>query len=99
LEREDSEDLGLQIFVPGVPPEHVDDAHNALLRALDHALGERRFAESVQYTEVLPLPDDASPEDYIPLAELENYINRLERERAETTGQQDDPPDADKPRP
>ena len=75
LERKGSRDLGLRIFVPGLARECIEDAHNALLRALDHALGEREFAEAVQYTDVLPLPDDASTEDYIPLTSLEDYIN------------------------
>jgi hypothetical protein len=88
LEREASKDLGLRIFVPGLAREHSEDSHNALLRALDHALGERNFAESVQYTEVLPLPGDASAEDYIPLTELENYINWRKKKQEERIGQQ-----------
>lgn len=79
LVRKGSDDLGLRMFVPALDPEHAEDAHNALLRALDHALGERYFAEAVQYTEVLPLPEDASAEDFIPLTELENYINQRKR--------------------
>jgi hypothetical protein len=78
----DSDDLGLRIFVPGLASEHANDAHNALVRALDHALGEKELADSVQYLEVVPLPDDASAKDYIPLAELENYIKwRRKQER------------------
>ena len=87
MERSGSEDLGLRLFVPGLAPEYAEDAHNALLRVLDHALGEREFAESVQYTEVLPLPSDASAEDYIPLVEIENYINWRRAKHAERTGQ------------
>jgi hypothetical protein len=75
LEQEDSDDLGLRFFVPGLAEERADDAHSAILRALDHALGEKGFAESVQYTEVLPLPADVLVNDYIPITELENYIN------------------------
>lgn len=33
--------LGLRLFIPRLRPEDADDAHNALLRALDLALGER----------------------------------------------------------
>jgi len=88
LERKDSEDLGLRILVPGLTPENVKDAHNAILRALDHGLGERAFAECVQYTEVLPSPEDASAEDYIRLTELENYINWRKKKRREKAGQQ-----------
>ena len=74
LERDGSDDLGLRMYVPGLADDSVDDAHNALLRALDHALGEREFAESVQFTEVVPLPDGVSANDFIPLADLEKYI-------------------------
>ena len=60
LEREGSHDLGIRIFVPGITTESVTDAHNALLRSLDSALGEREFSESIQYTEVVPMPNDVS---------------------------------------
>ena len=46
----------------------------ALLRRFDSALGEREFSESVQYTEVVPLPNDVSVAGHIPLTELENFI-------------------------
>lgn len=75
LELADSDDLGLRLLVPGLAPEHAEAAHNALLRVLDHVLGEREFAESVEYTEVVPLPGDASEEDYIALSDLESYIS------------------------
>ena len=75
------------MYVPGLPPERVEDAHNALLRALDHAPGERRFAESVRFTEVLPLPEGASGRDSIPLTELESYIE-TRRTRREESGAQ-----------
>ena len=74
LEREGSDDLGLRMYVPGLADDSVDDAHNALLRALDHALGEREFAESVQFTEVARLPDGVSANDFIPLVDLEKYV-------------------------
>jgi hypothetical protein len=77
---EDSSELVLQLFVPGIGEPEVDSAHNALLRALDHALGEREFAASVQYTEVVPLhgPGD----DYIPLLKLEEFLKWHNRQRA-----------------
>ncbi len=81
LEREGSNDLGLRMYVPGLAAEHVDDAHNALLRALDHGLGEREFAEAVQYTEVLPLPKGASAEEYFPLTKLGDYVARSRADR------------------
>ena len=74
LELEGPDELGLRIFVPGIEEKDIDDAHNALLRALDHILGEEKFAESVQYTEVLPLPENAAKEQFISLSELDAFI-------------------------
>jgi hypothetical protein len=77
---EDSNELVLQLFVPGINEQEVDSAHNALMRALDHALGEREFAASVQYTEVVPLhgPGD----DYISLLKLEEFLKWHNKQRA-----------------
>lgn len=77
---EDSDELVLQLFVPGISEQEVDSAHNALLRALDHALGEREFAASVQYTEVIPL--NGSGDDYIPLLKLEEFLKWHNKQRA-----------------
>ena len=88
LEREGSDDLGLLIFVPELSSDDIEAAHNAILRALDHALGEKQFAESVQYTEAIPLRDAASAADYIPLKELEKYINWRKKKRGKDTGGQ-----------
>jgi hypothetical protein len=73
--RKGSSDLGLRIFVAGLAPDDVDRAHAAILRAIDHGLGERSFAEKVQFLEVLPLPAGTPPDDYIPLTDLEKYID------------------------
>jgi hypothetical protein len=88
LQHEDSEDLGIRMYVPGIASEFTEDAHDALLRALDHALGERQFAESVQYTEVHPLPADAGVDDYLPLTQLEDYIRWRKHKREDRNGQQ-----------
>jgi len=72
-------ELGLLLLVPGLKPEDTEDAHNALLRAIDHGLGERLFAEKVRHTEVAPMPADS--EEYIPLAKLEDYIAWRDRRR------------------
>jgi hypothetical protein len=77
---EDSDELVLQLFVPGISDGEIDSAHNALLRALDHALGEREFAASVQYTEVVPLNGPA--DDYIPLVKLEEFLKWHNKQRA-----------------
>lgn len=74
LEREGSEDLGLCLYISDLRPEDREDAHNAILQAIDHGLGEREFAEAVQYTEALPLPENASMDDFIPLLDLEKFI-------------------------
>jgi hypothetical protein len=98
LVRDDTDDLGIRMFVPGITAESTEDAHNALLRALDHALGEKGFSESVQYTEVVPLPPDASADDYLPLTELENWFNWRKKRQDQRTGQEGDAADSDKPR-
>jgi hypothetical protein len=74
LECEGSDDLGLRIFIRGIDEKDIEDAHNAVLRTLDHGLGEEKFAETVHYTEVRPLPADAATDDFIPLVELEEFI-------------------------
>jgi hypothetical protein len=80
LERKGSRDLGIRLYVPNLSSSRVNDAHNALLRAIDHGLGERKFAESVQFTEVHLLPEGAKIDDYIPRAELEKYIDWWNRQ-------------------
>lgn len=72
-------DLGLRILVPGLNEEDIDNAHNALLRAIDHGLGEREFAESIQHTEVAALEGPAS--EYIPLSDLERYVQWHKKQR------------------
>jgi hypothetical protein len=71
LDNEDGE-LGLRLLVPGLMAENFDNAHNGLLRAIDRGLGEREFAESIQFTEVAALVGSAS--EYIPLTDLESFI-------------------------
>jgi hypothetical protein len=71
--------LGLRMFVPGLNQEDIDNAHNALIRAIDHGLGERDFAESIQYTEVIAL--DGPADGYIPLDDLDRYIQRHKKQR------------------
>ncbi len=80
LERQGSKAIGLRIFVPGLRPEDAKDAHKAILRAMDHGLGERGFAESITSIVVLTLPDGASKANYIPLAKLPQYIQRRKRQ-------------------
>jgi len=79
LDGNGSEDLGLRIFVPGIEAEDVENAHSAVLRALDHSLGEEYLAQSVQFTELRPLPADAATDDYIPLRDLEKFIEWRKR--------------------
>ena len=79
LQADDS-DQGLRMYVPGLQPADVDAVHNALLRALDHALGEERFALGVQFTEVLPMPANFDPNVHIPLRDLEQFMDWRERD-------------------
>ena len=62
----------------------------------DTALGEREFSESVQYTEVVPLPNDVSAAGHIPLTELENFIDWRKKRQEDGTGEQHKLADADK---
>jgi hypothetical protein len=81
LEGEETDELELRILIPGLDQKDVEDAHNAILRAMDHGLGEEKLAEAVQYTEVCPLPTGATTSDFIPLVELDNFIEWRERKR------------------
>lgn len=74
LEQEGSDKLRLRIYVPGLAPRDVHSAHCAVIQAMDHGLGERQFAECIEGEDVAPLPQGESPETYIPLVELDRYI-------------------------
>ena len=75
---EGSDDLGLRIFVPEIREDQVEDAHNAILRALDHALGEEQFATAVRFTEIVIDTASSDSEERIPFAELEAFITSRE---------------------
>jgi len=81
LERPGTPALGLRILVPGIEEVDIDDAHVAILRALDHGLGEEKLAIEVAHTEVRPLPADVPAADYIPLTELEMFIQWRQNKR------------------
>ena len=81
LERKGSDELGLRIFIPGIRATDTEDAHNAVLRAMDHGLGEERLADAVRFVEVRPLPADVNPSNLIPLSELDSYIEWRDRRR------------------
>ncbi len=74
LNREGGTDLGLRILIPNLSLTDRDKAHAAIVRAIDHGLGEREFVENIHYLEVAPLPNDEQAEKYIPLTDLEAYI-------------------------
>ena len=67
--------LDLQLYVKGLHPENALAIHNALLRALDHGLGERAFADQIRGTDVAPAPQRPEAE-LIPLTELEAYLRK-----------------------
>ncbi|MAS94453.1 MAG: hypothetical protein CMO55_14735 [Verrucomicrobiales bacterium] len=69
-------EMGLWLYVQGLCEANEGDIHNALLRALDVGLGERRFAEMVVATWVHPASE--APESAFPLSELDEYIDRME---------------------
>jgi hypothetical protein len=68
------DELGLRVYVPDLTEADAPHALQAVLRALDHGLGEEKFAESVQYTSVALRPDDIMADDPIPLLEVEEFI-------------------------
>ena len=81
LEDKKSGDFGIRLLVPDLADDKHESAHNGLLRVLDHALGERRFAEEIKFTEVDALDGDAG--DYIPLSALDRFIDwRNEKKKA-----------------
>jgi hypothetical protein len=74
VERRDGRGLDLRILIPGLNPGDSEDAHNAVLRAMDHGIGEEQLAESVQGTEVRPLPQGAAQGELVPLTELDAFL-------------------------
>jgi hypothetical protein len=83
LEDEKSGDFGIRLLVPDLPKDKQESVHNGLLRVLDHALGERRFADEIKFTEVDAL--DADADDYIPLSALDRFIDwRKEKYKKKT---------------
>lgn len=67
-------EMGLKMYVPMLDASNSEDLHNALLRALDVGLGERRFAEAIEATWVHPLAD--APPRAFPLPDLDDYLER-----------------------
>jgi hypothetical protein len=74
LERNDSDALGLRVLVPKLEAQDAADAHSAVIRALDHGLGEQGFAEEIEHVEVQPLPDDKTGRAFIALVDLETFL-------------------------
>ena len=79
LERSDGRGLDLDIFIPDLTPGDTEDAHNAVLRAMDSGLGEERLAEAVQGTVVRPLLRGIDQEGLIPLVELDTIVEQRRR--------------------
>ena len=68
--------LGLRLFTPKLQPQDTEETHAALLRALDHALGERGLATAIEGTEVAATPEGPEARDLRPLGELEDFLRR-----------------------
>jgi hypothetical protein len=79
LSDDESGALGVRLLVPGLDEGDFDNAHNGLLRALDHGLGEREFAGAIKFTEVAALT--GSRDEFIPLQDLEQYIRWRNKRR------------------
>ena len=75
--RENGE-MGLKLYAPNLTKSNKGDIHNALLRALDSGLGEKRFAESIAATWVYPVAD--APRHAFQLVQLDTYIGRRNNE-------------------
>jgi hypothetical protein len=78
--HDDNGDLELLLYVPHLETGRENDAHNALLRAMDHGVGERRFAENVQYTAVRSLDTLDENEQSFPLTYLDEYLSERQPE-------------------
>ena len=76
----ESGELGLFLLVPNLADEDAQNAHDALLRAIDHGLGEREFAEAVAFTEIAALEEPA--DEFISLADLESFIEWRRKQRS-----------------
>jgi hypothetical protein len=74
--------LGLRVAVPGFTDELARSYKAAVYIVLDTGLGELIAAESVQYLEVVPLPDAPAIDGYIELRELGKYITWREQREA-----------------
>lgn len=68
--------MGLHLFVRGLRPEQAGAVHNALLRALDHGLGERAFAEQIEGTQIAATPGWLKAAGLIPLTDLEEFLRK-----------------------
>lgn len=79
MENETGE-LGLFLLVPNLADEDAQNAHDALLRAIDHGLGEREFAEAVAFTEIAALEESA--DEFISLTDLESFIEWRRKQRS-----------------
>jgi hypothetical protein len=75
--------LGLGLLVAGITDDDVDDAHNAVLRMLDHGLGEEGLAETIAGTKLAPLPAEAAREDLIALTDLPAFLDWRHRNARE----------------
>jgi hypothetical protein len=84
LERKSTGELGLDLVLTGVDAAHATDAHNALLRAIDHGLGEERHATAIAFTQLKLLPQEADTSTFIVLTELERFLDWRDAKRRRT---------------
>jgi hypothetical protein len=81
LELDGSALFMVRVYVPGLEEADRDGAHAAIVRAMDHGLGEERYAESIGRVAVRALREDVSASDFIPLVRLPDFIDWRERKR------------------
>lgn len=81
LESDSDPRLGLRLYVPELDPDEAEETHNAILAAIDHGLGEEAFAELVGYTDLAEVVEGLDTSDFIPLVELEQYLEWRAKQR------------------
>jgi hypothetical protein len=66
--------LGVCVGIPGLSPECMVEARNAVAVMLDSALGEREVSTAIQHIEVITLPAAADKLGYIEFKEFGEYL-------------------------
>ena len=63
------------IYVVGLNEEDKQEAHAAVVTAIDFGIGERDFVENIEFINVEPLLDDNDLDNCHPLEVLDEFID------------------------